>query len=331
MTKNKSLYGLNTFGMRAAAAEWQEFASGEELQAIFANPPKRWYVMSGGSNTLFTKDFDGMILHPVATSIAVVAEDDSSVIVEAEAAVVWDDLVCWAVERGYAGLENLSYIPGMVGASPVQNIGAYGTEVGDVIESVRYFDMETLEIRQIEASQCRFGYRDSIFKRELKGRAIVLAVVFRLSKTPVYNTEYGDVKREIEEAGAEVSLASIRQAIIKIRKYKLPEPSEIGNGGSFFKNPIVAAEIAEKLLAEHPDMPSYKSDCGIKIPAGWLIDRAGWKGYRRGDAGVHDRQALVLVNHGTATGAEILALAHEIIADIKAKFGITIEPEVNIL
>ena len=326
------LSGRNSFGVGQQAARLAEFETEEDLRTIFSGGvPERWAVLSGGNNILFTRDYDGLLLTPVARQITPLGEEGDTVRVRADAGVEWDDLVEWAVERGLWGIENLSLIPGKAGAAPVQNIGAYGCEAKDVIERVHMFCTDNRSAMVIDAGHCCFGYRESIFKHELRGRVIITAVDIRLSRTPRPRLGYGDVEREVEARGG-VTLRNIREAICAIRRAKLPDPKVTGNAGSFFKNPVVEAPVAERLLAEYPDMPHYAAPEGrIKLAAGWLIDRAGMKGYREGSVGVHERQALVLVNHGGATGGEVIAFARTVQAKVREKFGIEIDTEVNIL
>ena len=280
---------------------------------------------------LFTQRFAGTLLKPVGKGIKIKAQIDDSVIVEAEAGVEWDDLVAWSVERDLWGMENLSLIPGTVGAAPVQNIGAYGAEAKDVIERVHFFDVEDRKHHTLGCAECRFAYRESIFKHELKGRAIITSVEFRLSKSSQPSLGYGDLAKEVELRGG-ATLKNIREAVCAIRQSKLPDTAVLGNAGSFFKNPIVNKEVSERLKAEYDSMPIYPvSEHKCKLAAGWLIDQAGLKGYRKGNVGVHERQALVLVNFGGATGAEVIALSEEVREKVFAKFGINIDPEVNIL
>lgn len=326
------LSGRNSFGVGQQAARLAEFETEEDLRTIFSGGvPERWAVLSGGNNILFTRDYDGLLLTPVARQITPLGEEGDTVRVRADAGVEWDDLVEWAVERGLWGIENLSLIPGKAGAAPVQNIGAYGCEAKDVIERVHMFCTDNRSAMVIDAGHCCFGYRESIFKHELRGRVIITAVDIRLSRTPRPRLGYGDVEREVEARGG-ATLRNIREAICSIRRAKLPDPAVLGNAGSFFKNPVVEAPVAERLLAEYPDMPHYAAPEGrIKLAAGWLIDRAGMKGYREGSVGVHERQALVLVNHGGATGGEVIAFARTVQAKVREKFGIEIDTEVNIL
>ncbi len=336
--ENQPLLGFNTFGLEASARYWATFSSAEELRPLVQACRDRnlpWYVLGGGSNLILTGNFPGAILHPVPPPAAFdpvrrLESVGESVLVEAAAGMEWDDFVAWTVEQGLGGVENLSLIPGQVGAAPVQNIGAYGVEAKDAIAWVDYLDTETLTAERIAAPDCGFGYRDSIFKRNLKGRAIITGVAFRLSNSPSYNIGYGDLKNEVDALGGP-SLENVRAAVTSIRRQKLPDPTETGNAGSFFKNPVVPRQQADELRTKYPDMPSYDTPEGVKIPAGWLIDRAGWKGFRAGTVGVHPKQALVIVNLGGATANEILTLAGRIIADIQNRFGITLSMEVNVL
>ena len=323
-----SLRTRNSFGVDQQAARLVEFETPEDLRTLFAaGIPEKWTVLAGGNNILFTRDYDGVLLTPVARGITLLSDDGDEVRVRADAGVEWDDLVEWAVGRGLWGIENLSLIPGKAGAAPVQNIGAYGCEAKDAIRRVEMYCVETGAMLTLDAAHCGFGYRESVFKHDLKGRAIITA----LTHTPRPRLGYGDVEREVEARGG-ATLRNIREAICAIRRAKLPDPAVLGNAGSFFKNPVVGAAAAERLLAEYPDMPHYPAPEGrVKLAAGWLIDRAGMKGSRKGAVGVHERQALVLVNHGGATGGEVIAFAHEVQERVREKFGIEIDTEVNIL
>ena len=327
-----SLRGRNSFGVDQRAARLVEFETAEDLRTFFAaGIPGRWTVLAGGNNILFTEDYDGVLLTPVARQIALLSDDGDEVRLRVEAGVEWDDLVEWAVERGLWGIENLSLIPGKAGSAPVQNIGAYGCEAKDAIRRVEMYCVETGAMLTLDAAHCGFGYRESVFKHDLKGRVIITAVEIALTHTPRPRLGYGDVEREVEARGG-ATLRNIREAICAIRRAKLPDPAVLGNAGSFFKNPVVGAAAAERLLAEYPDMPHYPAPEGrVKLAAGWLIDRAGMKGSRKGAVGVHERQALVLVNHGGATGGEVIAFAHEVQEQVREKFGIEIDTEVNIL
>ena len=327
-----SLRGRNSFGVDQRAARLVEFETAEDLRTFFAaGIPGRWTVLAGGNNILFTEDYDGVLLTPVARQIALLSDDGDEVRLRVEAGVEWDDLVEWAVERGLWGIENLSLIPGKAGSAPVQNIGAYGCEAKDAIRRVEMYCVETGNLLTLDAAHCGFGYRESVFKHDLKGRVIITAIEIRLSHTPRPKLGYGDVEREVEARGG-ATLRNIREAICSIRRAKLPDPAVLGNAGSFFKNPVVEAPVAKRLLAEYPDMPHYAAPEGrVKLAAGWLIDRAGMKGHRAGNVGVHERQALVIVNHGGATGGEVIAFAHTVQARVREKFGIEIDTEVNIL
>ena len=330
---NCDLADRNSFHVRQQAAHLAEFDTADDLREIFTREhPGRWMVLSGGNNILFTEDYDGMLLTPRGTEIRIVGEDFETVCVRAEAGTEWDDLVEWAVARGLWGIENLSLIPGKVGAAPVQNIGAYGAEAADTIFEVEMFCPETMNTLTLAAAHCGFGYRESVFKHSLRGRVIITAVKFRLLKEPQPNIAYGDLQREVEARGG-ATLRNIRDAVCAIRRSKLPDTSVLGNAGSFFKNPVVERAVAEKLLNEYPDMPHYPAadTDSVKLAAGWLIDRAGMKGCTDGRVGVHDRQALVLVNLGGATGSEVLALARKVQQRVREVFGVDIETEVNIL
>ena len=327
-----SLRGRNSFGVDQRAARLVEFETAEDLRTFFAaGIPGRWTVLAGGNNILFTEDYDGVLLTPVARQIALLSDDGDEVRLRVEAGVEWDDLVEWAVQRGLWGIENLSLIPGKAGAAPVQNIGAYGCEAKDAIRRVEMYCVETGNLLTLDAAHCGFGYRESVFKHDLKGRVIITAIEIRLSHTPRPKLGYGDVEREVEARGG-ATLRNIREAICSIRRAKLPDPAVLGNAGSFFKNPVVEASVAENLLKAYPEMPHYPAPEGrVKLAAGWLIDRAGMKGHRAGNVGVHERQALVIVNHGGATGGEVIAFARTVQARVREKFGIEIDTEVNIL
>ena len=325
---------MNSFGVEAVAAGCVEFADVESLRAFFAeqrSSGESWYVLSGGNNVLFTRDYPGVILHPVAQGITLLDEKNGKAMVKVGAGVEWDDFVAWTVERGYGGVENLSLVPGHVGATPVQNIGAYGTEAGECIDRVEAVDIVKGEKVTIDAATCRFSYRDSIFKHEWKNRFLVTYVTFRLAKHPEFKLHYGSVKDEVARLG-EPSLKTIRQAIIRIREAKLPDVKVLPNAGSFFKNPMVERAIADALSEKYPALPIYPvDDDHVKLAAGWLIEAAGWKGKVVGHAGVHEKQALVLVNTGGATGIEIAHLANEIKKSVFLQFGVWLEAEVNVI
>ena len=330
--ENSDLSARNSFKVHQQAAKIVEFDSNSDLQQIFAeHVTDRWMVMGGANNILFTRDIDFPIIIPRNEQIEILSEE--GVYVRVGAGLEWDELVAWSVERGLWGLENLSLIPGKVGAAPVQNIGAYGAEAKDTIASVEMFFPEQGAFVTLAAEHCGFGYRESVFKHTLKGRVIITSVTFCLSKVAAPKLGYGDVEREVEARGG-VSLTNIREAICAIRRAKLPDTAVTGNAGSFFKNPIVEASVAQNLLEQYPDMPHYPTTdtTKVKLAAGWLIDQCGLKGYSEGNVGVHSRQALVLINTtGNATGSEVIAFAGKVCQTVAQKFGITIEPEVNIL
>ena len=331
--ENIDISERNSFHVRQVAKRLVEFDSAEELPELFAKyGTENWYVLSGGNNVLFTQDIDALLITPCDQTIAVVGESDTAVRVKVGAGVEWDDLVAWAVERELWGIENLSLIPGKAGAAPVQNIGAYGVEAKDVIRNVEMYFVEGGNFITLAAEHCGFGYRESVFKHSLKGRVVITAIEIELSKVANPRLGYGDVIREVEARGG-ASLANIRDAICSIRRSKLPDTAVLGNAGSFFKNPIVESEVAERLRADYPDMPSYpaQEEGKVKLAAGWLIDKAGMKGYKEGNVGVHERQALVLVNLGGATGGEVIAFAQKVVATVKERFDIEISPEVNVL
>lgn len=330
---NHPLRDLNSFHVEERAERVITFDQKEDLEQIFAegHTLDNWYVLGGGNNILFTRRFGGTLIKPVGKNITIKANLDDSVIVKAEAGVEWDDMVEWSVERELWGMENLSLIPGTVGAAPVQNIGAYGAEAKDVIERVHYYDAKERRHHTMGNAECRFAYRESIFKHELRGKAIITSVEFRLSKSQQPSLGYGDLAKEVEARGR-VTLKNIREAVCSIRRSKLPDTAVLGNAGSFFKNPIVNKDVSERLKQEYENMPVYPvSEQNCKLAAGWLIDQAGLKGYRQGNVGVHERQALVLVNFGGATGEEVISLSELVRERVKEKFGITIDPEVNIL
>jgi UDP-N-acetylmuramate dehydrogenase len=329
-----SLKSLNTFDVEAVARRYVRFDEEKELPEFLSRQSlerERFLVLGGGSNLLFVDDFDGIVLHPVLKGIDVLDVDERYIRVRAMAGENWDDLVAHAVASGWGGIENLSLIPGSVGASAVQNIGAYGVEARDVIESVEAIDMDSLEKIAFPAEACGFGYRTSRFKGRRSGRAIITAVVFRFCRQPRFVIDYPGVREQVDALG-QVNLDTLRQAIIAIRRVKLPDPADIGNAGSFFKNPIVEPETLHGLQARFAEIPHYRQPDGrVKLPAGWMIDRCGWKGRRIGRAGVHDRQALVLVNLGGATGREILDLSERVRLSVRETFGVDLEREVKVI
>ena len=330
-----SLKAHNTFGVDVAARYFAEADDDQQVrQALDAARQRQvpLLVLGGGSNLLLTADVDAFVLRMASRGIRLLADDGQRVEIEAEAGEPWHPFVQWTLQQGFAGLENLSLIPGTVGASPVQNIGAYGVELKDCFLGLTALDRHSGEIREFDLQACAFAYRDSRFKRE-SGRWIILRVRFVLSRNAALHLDYGPVRQRLAEQGIESPNASdVSRAICAIRSEKLPDPAVLGNAGSFFKNPLVPAELAQRLQAEYSDLVAYpQADGQVKLAAGWLIEKAGWKGYRDGDAGVHRLQALVLVNHGNATGQQLLGLAQRIQADIAERFGVSLEIEPNVL
>ena len=332
--RDYSLLPHNTFGMDVKASVFIEYASVEELKEVLSLYVKdnQWLHIGKGSNLLFTGDFSGIILHSAIKGYEVIHEDTNEVVVRVGAGEVWDDFVAMTVENEWYGAENLSLIPGEVGASAVQNIGAYGVEAKDLIVGVEAIEVSTGKECIFKNEECGYAYRESVFKSSLKYQYLVTHVSYRLKKTPCYHLDYGNIRLELEKQKACLTLANVRQAIISIREAKLPDPKLQGNAGSFFMNPVISREHFEALLVDYPLMPHYEVDAeSIKIPAAWMIDQCGWKGKRLGRAGVHDKQALVLVNLGGAVGAEVIALSEAIQKSVYEKFGINILPEVNFI
>lgn len=329
-----SLKPYNTFGIDVTARKLVEVTSVEDLKEVLQKSyASDLFILGGGSNMLLTRDVEQTVLHINLKGKRVIEEAEHEVLIEAMAGENWHQFVLYCIENDFGGIENLSLIPGNVGTAPIQNIGAYGVEIKDTFESCTALDVQTLELKTFNREECRFGYRDSIFKNEVKGRYIILSVRFRLTKkVHKLNTSYGSIDTFLEEKGIkDPGIKDISDAVINIRQSKLPDPKELGNSGSFFKNPVISKAEFEDLQQRYPGMPFYVLDEEqVKIPAGWLIDRAGFKGYREGDAGVHKKQALVLVNYGEATGQEILALSAKIQERISDMFDIVITPEVNI-
>ena len=334
-----SLLHHNTFGLDVNCRHLVEYASLNELRAALIEQVTRsgepWLHIGQGSNLLFTRDYDGTVFHSRFLGREILEEHSEEVIVRAGAGEDWDTFVRWCVERGFYGLENLGLIPGEVGASAVQNIGAYGVEAGDLIINVHTVDTHTGDERIFSHSECDYAYRSSIFKTSLKGRFVVTHVDFRLSRNFEPNLNYAALTRELTLRNLplhEISARQLYDVIVDIRRQKLPDPKEVGSAGSFFMNPIVSSACFEELLRLNPQMPYYKlSDDYVKIPAGWLIEQCGWKGRHLGRAGVYDRQALVLVNLGGATGEEIVRLSEAIRDDVQSRFGVDIQPEVNFI
>ena len=334
--QNYPLRKLNTFGINAFSKFFSSFSSAEELQELLKiQPGERRLILGGGSNILFTKNFDGFILKNEIPGIDMMHTDDEFVFVRAGAGVSWHSFVTFCVNNNFGGVENLSLIPGSVGASPMQNIGAYGVEIKDVFYELEAFHLQEKFIQKFNAADCHFGYRDSVFKNKYKNQFAILNVTYRLKKSPDYNISYGAIKEELEKMKVDnVTIKSISDAVISIRTSKLPDPTMIGNAGSFFKNPLVEKKEVDAIMESSPDltMPVYKIDeNNYKIPAGWLIENCGWKGYRKGDAGCYSKQALVLVNYGNATGKEIYDLSEAIKISVEERFGISLEREVNII
>ena len=332
--KNWPLIDLNTFGFNVTASEFISISHTDQLKELFdSHQLKRTDIgiLGGGSNITFTTNFEGLLLRNEIVGKTTIDENSESAIIEFGGGEPWHGAVLHALSLNLGGIENLSLIPGTVGAAPIQNIGAYGVELKDVFRSLSAFHLPTGEIHHFDAKACEFGYRDSIFKREKRGNYFIVSVQLKLSKNASIKTQYGDIQSTLN--GWEISnptIHDISKAVIHIRESKLPNPAEIGNCGSFFKNPVVSSEIIPALRAQFPDIKTFPAGMGlIKVPAGWLIEKAGWKGFRRGDVGVHAKQALVLVNYGNGNGQEIVDLAHEIQAAIFSKFGIALEMEVN--
>lgn len=333
--QNFSLKKHNTFGIEAKAKEFVAVHSVDELRKVLEeNPSKKKFILGGGSNMLLTQDIDALVIHVDLKGKRVIKEDDNHVWVESQAGENWHEFVLFTIDHNFGGLENMSLIPGNVGTTPVQNIGAYGTEIKDTFDSCEAMKISTQEMKTFTHAECNFGYRESIFKQEAKDQYIITSVVFKLTKSNhKIKTSYGDIIAELANQNVtEPTLKDVSNAVIAIRKSKLPDPKELGNSGSFFKNPIVLKSDFEPIHAKFPEMKFYEvSATEVKVPAGWLIEQAGFKGKRFGDAGIHKNQALVLVNYGDATGQEILAVSRDIQQTVFDKFGIRIEAEVNVI
>lgn len=328
LAENISLLPYNTFHIDAKAKIFAEYESVEELRGLLRSSVNNEILHIGsGSNLLFTGDYDGIILHSAMRSVRVLHEDAEHVFVEAESGVVMDELIAYLCKQAWSGMENLSYIPGEVGASAVQNVGAYGVEAKDLIEQVRAIDVMTGNERIFTNAECRFAYRDSIFKNELKGKYIITHVVYRLNKSFRPVLSYAGIMEELGDK--EVTLHTLREAIIRIRKKKLPEVDELGSAGSFFKNPVVSHKVYEQIAERYDRVPHYDLPDGVKIPAAWLIEQCGWKGKMHGGAQCYEKQPLILVNTGNAKAKDIIELAEAICQSVMEKFGITISPEVN--
>jgi UDP-N-acetylmuramate dehydrogenase len=334
--QNISLKKYNTFGIDVFAEFFTTFSSANQLKELLIDDEvkrKNILVLGGGSNMLFTKNVTGIVLHNIIGGIQISNETNEYADVNVGAGVVWHTFVLWCVERNLGGVENLSLIPGTTGAGPIQNIGAYGVELKEVFLELTAIEIANGRIRKFNHSQCNFGYRNSVFKNELKGKYVITDVTFRLKKNPVFTTSYGAIEQELKKMNVfSLSVKAISDAVISIRKSKLPNPLVLGNAGSFFKNPEVSVDFYIKLKTTYPLVPGYPaSDSGVKLAAGWLIEQCGWKGLRKGNTGSHKDQALVLVNYGAATGKEIYSLALEIKQSVFEKFAVAIEPEVNVI
>ncbi|TGE28311.1 UDP-N-acetylmuramate dehydrogenase [Hymenobacter metallicola] len=333
-----SLLPFNTFGIDAQARLFARFRSVEELRALLALPEVQQaekLVLGGGSNLLFTQDFDGVVLKNEITGLEIIAQDEAqdTALVRAGAGESWHGLVQYALSQNLSGIENLSLIPGTVGAAPLQNIGAYGAELKDTFDHLEAVEISTGQLRTFTHEQCGFGYRESVFKGPLRNQYIVTGVVLQLRRKHQINVSYGAISTTLADMGIEADPTphDVSEAVIQIRRSKLPDPAQIGNAGSFFKNPEISQAKYDELKSQYADLPGYPVPGGVKVPAAWLIEQCGWKGRRFGAHGVHDRQALVLVNHGGAQGGAIRDLAQEIIASVREKFGVELHPEVNIL
>lgn len=336
MQQNISLKPFNTFGLEASAKYFVEVNSVSNLKEILQNPNFQninKLFLGGGSNILLTKNYDGLVIKINLKGIQKISEDESHVYIQAGAGENWHKLVMYCVENQYAGMENLSLIPGTVGAAPMQNIGAYGVEIKDIFEELQALNLKTLEIETFKLEDCHFGYRESIFKHEAKGKYVITSVTFKLNKTPIFKTSYGDIQKTLAEMNVtDLSIKAVSDAVISIRKSKLPDPAKIGNSGSFFKNPEIPKAQYDDLKERFENIPSYPiNQTTVKVPAGWLIEQTGWKGFRDGEIGVHARQALVLVNYGNGTGEQIKALSAKIQASVLEKFGISLSTEVNFI
>lgn len=336
LLENISLKKLNTFGIDASCRYYLDINSIEDIKEYIQDKTLKGYkrlVLGGGSNLLFTKSFDGIVLKNNLKGIEIIKEDADHVYLKSAAGEIWHNFVLNSIDKGLGGIENLSLIPGCVGASPMQNIGAYGVEIKDTFHELEAINFDDGTIHKFNAKDCEFGYRESVFKHKLKDRFIICNVTFKLSKHPIFNTSYGAIEQELQNMQVkELSLQAISNAVCAIRSSKLPNPAEIGNAGSFFKNPVIDAQKFEALKHLFPSIVGYKNnEKEVKLAAGWLIEQCGWKGFRSGDAGVHKNQALVLVNYKDATGDEIFLLSEKIIESVLLKFGVSLEREVNII
>ena len=331
--ENYSLKKLNSFGINVFAKKFSTFSNEIELGEILERSNEQKLILGGGSNILFTKDFDGLVLKNEIVGIEIIKEDENFIYVKAGAGVGWHDFVLYCIDNNFAGAENLSLIPGSVGASPMQNIGAYAVELKDIFYELKAYHIDDRKLVTFSKEACEFGYRESVFKNKLKAAFIITSVTFKLNKIPVFNTSYGAIEAQLEKMNIQsLSIKAISDAVISIRQSKLPDPKIIGNAGSFFKNPTIKNDRFDILKNEFPSIVGYPvGDDETKLAAGWLIEKCGWKGYRKGDAGCHENQALVLVNYGNASGAEILQLSEKIINSVKLMFDVSLHREVNIV
>jgi UDP-N-acetylmuramate dehydrogenase len=333
LTRDFSLKPYNTFGINVMAKYFAAFTNTTTLAEILENKSQHKLILGGGSNVLFTKNYDGLVLKNEIAGIEKINEDNVHVYIRAGAGVGWHEFVLYCINNNFAGVENLSLIPGSVGASPMQNIGAYGVEIKDVFYELEAYNIEEKKLVTFSKSDCAFGYRESIFKNKYKGQFVITSVTFQLNKIPKYNTSYGAIETELEKMSVQLlSIKAISDAVINIRQSKLPDPKIIGNAGSFFKNPTIQNTLFEKLKNEFPNIVGYAvGENETKLAAAWLIEQCGWKGYRKGDTGCHEKQALVLVNYDNAMGDEILQLSEKIIDSVKLMFNIELHREVNIV
>jgi UDP-N-acetylmuramate dehydrogenase len=334
--ENFNLRSYNTFGVDCIARQLVEINEIDDLYSLFRQKYLKvssLLILGEGSNVLFTKNFDGLVIKNSLQGKEIVSQTDDKICLKIKGGENWSDFVDFTVEKGFGGVENLSLIPGTVGAAPIQNIGAYGVELRDMLITVEVFDLKTGEIREFSNSECEFGYRTSIFKTKYKGRFLVVSIVLKILTKPILNLRYAPLQKTFRERSPDtISVREVSEAVKSIRRSKLPDPSQLGNAGSFFKNPVVSFHKVEELISIFPDMPFYKvDDQNFKVAAGWLIEKSGWKGKRIGDAGVHDKQALVIVNYGKASGLEIFNLSQKVRQSVYDQFGIQLEREVTVL
>jgi UDP-N-acetylmuramate dehydrogenase len=334
-SQNHSLREYNTFGFDVKAKEVIHIEQKEDVRELVDKGVfvENHLILGGGSNVLLRDDFDGVVIVNRISGFEIVRENEHTIHIRVGAGENWHETVIRTVDEGWGGLENLSLIPGSVGAAPMQNIGAYGVEIKSCFVQLQAIELSTGKLKTFTNADCEFGYRESIFKHRAKGKYIIVSVDFELQKHPVFHTEYGAIQSKLDEMGVEeLSIKAISDAVIAIRQSKLPDPKKIGNSGSFFKNPVIPKAQYNELTQQFPELPAYPVDeASVKVPAGWLIDRAGWKGFREGDIGVHKNQALVLVNYGAGAGSEVYELSNRIITDIKKRYGIELEREVNVI